>query len=307
MIGSNVPTHPSRGGPATMFQYAEEWGLECAQTYFTLSRRWSVPALHSEEISNFKSAWQKSNVKEIVAHVPLIVNMASPLDVTRQKSRDRLSLELSRINDLGIHLLVLHPGYYGNSTRKAGINHLIDGLNHVLDSSSDSAAKILLETMAGQGTAMGTRFEEMAYIIEKVGENRLLGVCFDTCHAFAAGYDLRGYDGCEEVLKRFDETIGLDKLKAIHLNDSKTGLGSKVDRHAAIGKGKMGLQVFHALVKDPRFLDTPKVLESPIRDPEMIKQQLEFLRKLQATPGPVSEPKDIRSQSTLDAALSKTG
>jgi len=96
-------------------------------------------------------------------------------------------------------------------------------------------------------------------------------------------------------------------LKAIHLNDSKTGLGSKVDRHAAIGKGKMGLQVFHALVKDPRFLDTPKVLESPIRDPEMIKQQLEFLRKLQATPGPVSEPKDIRSQSTFDAALSKTG
>lgn len=290
-----------------MFHYTEEWGLECAQTYFTLSRRWSVLPLRAEEISNFKSAWQKSSVKEIVAHVPLIVNLASSLDVTRQKSIDRLSFELSRVNDLGIHFMVLHPGYCGNSTKTAGTKHLIEGLNRVLDSASDSAAKILLETMAGQGTAIGTRFEEMASIIEKVGKNRFLGVCFDTCHAFAAGYDLRGYDGCEEVLKMFDETIGLDKLGAIHLNDSKTGLGSKVDRHAGIGKGKMGLQVFHALLKDPRFVDTPKVLELPTRDPETIKQQLEFLRKLQATPSPVSEPKDVRSQSTLDAALSKTG
>lgn len=307
MIGSNVPTHPARGGFATMFQYAEEWDLECAQTYFSLSRRWNVSAVSSEEVSNFKSAWQKSSVREIVAHVPLIVNLASPLDVTRQKSMDRVFAELSRVNDLGIHFLVLHPGYYGNSTRKAGIEHLVNGLNHVLDNISDSTAKILLETMADQGTALGTRFEEMAHILENVEKNHLLGVCLDTCHAFASGYDLRGYEGYEDVLKKFDETVGLERLKVVHLNDSKTQLGSKVDRHAAIGKGKMGLQVFHALIRDPRFRDTPKVLELPTRNPETIKQQLESLRKLQATPGHVLEPKDIRSQSTLDEALSKTG
>jgi deoxyribonuclease-4 len=290
-----------------MFHYAEEWGLECAQTYFTLSRRWNVSALRSEEISNFKSAWQKSNVKELVAHVPLIVNLASPLVAIRQKSGERLSAELSRVNALGVHFLVLHPGYYGNSTRKAGIENLIDGLNSVLDKVSDSTAKILLETMAGQGTAIGAYFEEIIYILEKVEKKQFLGVCLDTCHAFAAGYDLRGYDGYEDVLEKFDETAGLDKLKVIHLNDSKTGLGSKVDRHSAIGKGKMGLQVFHAVVKDPRFRDTPKVLELPIRDAGTIKQQLELLRHLQATPSPVSEPKEIRSQSTLDGALSKAG
>jgi deoxyribonuclease-4 len=307
MIGSNVPTHPSQGGPATMFQYSDRWGLECAQTYFTLSRRWNVPTLRAEDISNFRLAWQKSNVKEIVAHVPLIVNLASPLNVTRQKSRDRLSYELSRANDLGIHFLVLHPGYYGKSTKATGTEHLVDGLNHVLGQVKDSATKILLETMAGQGTALGTHFEEIASIIEKVEKNRSLGVCLDTCHVFAAGYDLRGYRGCEEILEKFNCTIGIEKLGTIHLNDSKMGLGSKVDRHMAIGKGKMGLQVFHRLLKDPRFLDTPKVLELPTKDSEMIRQQLEFLRKLQTTPGPVSEPRDVRSQSTLDDALSKTG
>jgi len=127
-----------------------------------------------------------------------------------------------------------------------------------------------------------------------------LGVCFDTAHVLAAGYDMRGYQGYERVLKEFDATIGLDKLKAIHLNDSKTELGSKVDRHALIGEGKMGLQVFHAFVRDQRFRDTPMILELPSRDADLIKQQLELLRKLQATTGPVSEPKEIREQSTLD-------
>jgi deoxyribonuclease-4 len=289
-----------------MFQYAEEWGLECAQTYFTLSRRWSVSPLRAEDISNFRSAWHKSRIREIVAHVPLIVNLASPVDVIRQKSVDRLSFELARVNDLGIRFLVLHPGYYGSSARTAGIDRLIEGLNQVLDSVSDSVARVLLETMAGQGTALGTRFEDIAHIIERVRNNGLLGICLDTCHAFAAGYDLRGYEGCKNVLEAFDQTIGLERLKAIHLNDSKTTLGSKVDRHAAIGKGKMGLQVFHALMRDSRFLDTPKILELPIRNPVTIKQQLELLRTLQTTPSPVSEPEEIKSQSTLDRVFPST-
>jgi deoxyribonuclease-4 len=300
MIGSNVPAHPFRGGLATLFQYAEELGCECAQTYITLSRRWNVPSLSSEEISSFKSTWLKSNVKEVVAHVPLIVNLASPVDLTLRRSRDRLSVELSRVNDLGIHFLVLHAGYYGDSSRKAGIERVIGGLNNGLKNVSNSTAKILLETMAGQGTAVGFRFEEIAYILDRVEKKEFLDVCFDTCHVFASGYDIRGYDGYEEVLKKFDATIGLDRIKVIHLNDSKAELGSRIDRHTAIGEGKMGLQVFHAFIREPRFQDTPIVLELPSKEKELVQQRLALLRKMQTNSYPISEPKDVRSQSTLD-------
>ena len=303
MLGSNVPAHPVRGGLATLFRYAEEWRCECAQTYITLSRRWDVQELSHEEILGFRSAWRESQVKKVIAHVPLLVNLASPVDDIWRKSKDRLSTELSRANKLGVQFLVLHPGYYRNLDKKTGIKRTIEALDRILENVNDSTAKILLETTAGQGTAIGSRFEEIAYILRKTRKKRFLGVCFDTCHVFAAGYDIRGYRGYEKVLKKFDATIGLDKLEAAHLNDSKTRLGSKVDRHASIGEGKLGLQMFHAFVRDPRFQDTPKVLEIPRKDGRKVQQQLEFLRKLQATSSPISEPKDIRAQSTLDEML----
>jgi deoxyribonuclease-4 len=199
--------------------------------------------------------------------------------------------------------LVLHTGYYGDSGKKTGTERVIKGLKTVLDGVNESTGKILLETMAGQGTALGFRFEDIAHILNNVAKKNFLGVCLDTSHVFAAGYDLRGYQGYDRVLKEFDAAIGLDELKAIHLNDSKTELGSRVDRHAPIGEGKMGLQVFHAFVTDQRFRDTPMVLELPSRDADLIKRQLELLRKLQATTDPVSEPKEIREQSTLDSAF----
>lgn len=300
MLGSNVPAHPTRGGLATLFQLAEEWRCECAQTYITLSRRWNVPSLLPEEILDFKSAWRKSQVKQVIAHVPLLVNLASSIDDIRQKSKERLSTELSRANKLGIQFLVLHPGYCRNLDKETGIKRIIGALNDVLDNINDSTAMILLETTAGQGTAVGSRFEEIADILERAGKRRFIGVCFDTAHVFEAGYDVRGYRGYEEVLNQFDAMVGLDKLKVIHINDSKTGLGSKVDRHAPVGEGKMGLQVFHAFVRDSRFRGTPKVLETPGRDGKKVQQQLGLLRKLQVTSRHVSEPKSIRAQSTLD-------
>lgn len=299
MLGSNVPAHPGRGGLATLFQYADEWHCECAQTYITLSRRWNVTDLLPEEISDFKSAWRKSQVKQVIAHVPLLVNLASPVDDIWQKSRDRLSTELSRANKLGIQSLVLHPGYYRNSNKTAGIKRIIRTLNSVLDNVNDATAIILLETTAGQGTALGSRFEEIAYILENVRSKQFLGVCFDTCHVFAAGYEVRGYRGYDKILKEFDSVIGLDKLRAIHLNDSKAALGSRVDRHALIGEGKLGLQIFHALLRDPRFRDTPKVMEIPERDGEKVQQQLDLLRKLQVTSNPISEPKGVSAQLRL--------
>jgi deoxyribonuclease-4 len=304
MLGSNVPAHPSRGGLATLFRYADEWSCECAQTYITLSRRWNVKDLPKEEILKFKSAWKESKVQQVVAHVPLIVNLASRDHDIWQKSKDRLVIELSQADALGVKFLVLHPGYHGGLGRKEGLSRIVDTLNEVSHKVRSSSTMVLLETMAGQGTSLGSRFEELAYILERVEGERFLGVCFDTCHVFAAGYDIRGYEGYRKILEEFNAKVGLDRLRAVHLNDCKAELGCKVDRHAFIGQGKLGLQVFHSFVRDSRFSRIPKVLELPTRDGKLIQQQLRLLRELQATSGSVSEPKSVTAQLTLDKSLS---
>jgi deoxyribonuclease-4 len=303
MIGSNIPAHPGKGGLSTLFAYAERWGCECAQTYITLSRTWKTRDLSPEETLDFRTAWQASSVKQVIAHVPLIVNPAAPSDAIWQNSKTRLATELSIADQLGIQLLVMHPGYCGKLGKKTGIGRAIDALNDVFNGAEASHAMILLETMAGQGTAIGSRFEELAEIIKGVEKSHSLGVCLDTCHVFAAGYDIRGYQGYENVLKEFDAKVGKDKLKMLHVNDSKGDLGCRIDRHMAIGEGKLGLQVFHAIVRDKRLEDTPKVLELSTRDEEKIQQQLRLLRKLQETTEHVSEPKEVRIQSRLDESF----
>ena len=303
MIGSNVPAHPGKGGLSALFAYAQKWGCECAQMYITLSRTWKTRELSHEETVSFRTAWKSSSVKQVIAHVPLIVNPAAPTDAIWQKSKIRLATELSIADQLGIQFLVMHPGYYGRLGKKAGIDRTVDALDEVFNSVDVSHVMILLETMAGQGTAIGSRFEELAEIIKRVEKSRLLGVCLDTCHVFAAGYDIRGYQGCENILKEFDAKVGKDKLKMLHVNDSKGNLGCRIDRHMGIGEGKVGLQVFHAIVKDKRFEDTPKVLELPSRDEEKIQQQLELLRRLQDTAERISEPKEVTVQSRLDESF----
>jgi deoxyribonuclease-4 len=303
MIGSNVTAHPGKGGLSALFAYAERWGCECAQTYITLSRTWKTRELSSEETLSFRTAWEKSSVKQVIAHVPLIVNPAAPNDAIWQNSKTRLATELSIADRLGIQLLVMHPGYYCKLGKKVGIGRTVDALNDVFNAAEASHAMILLETMAGQGTAIGSRFEELAEIIRRVEKSHFLGVCLDTCHVFAAGYDIRGYQGYKNVLKEFDAKVGKEKLRVVHVNDSKGDLGCRIDRHMTIGEGKLGLQVFHAIVRDQRFEDTPKVLELPSRDEEKIQQQLRLLQKLQGTREKVSEPKEVRVQSRLDESF----
>lgn len=274
LLGSNVPTV---GGLPTGFKYADEWGCECVQIYVTLSRRWAVPELTEKEVQSFKSSWEASQVKRIVAHVPFLVNIASPNGDLRRQSIARLITESDRANKLGVSYLVLHPG--SNPDREKGLALIVDGLDAVLNSIDRPGVKILLENAAGQGNSICSRFEEIALILERAQKPNLLGVCIDTCHLFAAGYDIRGYGGYEKVLKEFDALVGLHRIKAIHVNDSKTGLGSRVDRHASIGDGFLGLQVFHAVVRDDRFDRTPKILEIPERDTRS-KANMEMLRRL---------------------------
>lgn len=276
MIGSNVPTI---GGFHTGFSWGEKWGCECIQIYITLSRRWEIQELSQKEIALFKTAWKDSSVKQVVAHVPFLVNLASPDKEIWQKSINRLITEISRAEKFGVPFLVLHPGSCGSLTREKGIKRIIEALNIVFQNFTKPPVRILLETMAGQGTMLGSRFEEIAEILEKVVNSEFLGVCFDTGHVFMAGYDLRSYEGYKVVLEEFDKIVSLKRIGCFHLNDSKTKLGSRSDRHACIGEGEIGLQVFHALLRDERFQDTPKILEIPERD-KRSKDNLELLRKL---------------------------
>jgi len=298
MLGSNVPTI---GGFHAGFKWGDEWRCECIQIYVTLSRRWNVPNLSQNEIAKFKTAWQKSSVKQVIAHVPYLVNLASPIQDLWAKSVNRLLIELSRAAKFGVSLLVLHPGSHGASSRQEGIKKIIEALDNIFEE-VDVPVKILLETMAGQGTMIGSRFEEIAFILEKVQKPELLGVCLDTGHLFMAGYDIRGYKGWESVLNEFNKIIGVGKTGTIHLNDSKTSLGSKSDRHACIGEGKLGLQVFHAILRDQRFKDVPKVLEIPERDTRS-KDNLELLRNLQNISNPLPEEKRDPTQLTLKEVI----
>jgi len=298
MLGSNVPTI---GGFHTGFKWGDKWGCEVIQIYITLSRRWNVSELTKEEISKFKMAWQESSVKEVVAHVPYLVNLASLDKELYQKSIERLLTEISRAIKFGISLLVLHPGSYGNSKKEEGIKRVIEALNSVLQE-IDFPGKILLETMAGQGTTIGSRFEELALILEKVKKPESLGICLDTGHLFMAGYDIRGYEGYQKILNEFDRIIGIEKIKAIHLNDSKTGLESRSDRHACIGEGKLGLQVFHAILRDEKFKGIPKILEIPERDTKS-KDNLELLRNLQKRTDLLPKEKQDPIQLTLKGVI----
>lgn len=282
MLGSNVPTV---GGLPVGFTYADDWGCKCIQIYVSPSRTWDVPDLTEKEISEFKLAWKNSGVKVVVGHVPYLVNLASPNNELRKKSISRLITEIDRADKLGVSYLVLHPG--SNSNKKRGIDLIINGLTTVLNSVKDSRVKILLETMAGQGNTIGTRFEELSYILEKV-QSPNIKVCFDTCHVFAAGYDIRGYEGYKLTLKKFDRIIGINNIKVIHLNDSKAELGSRIDRHACIDEGLLGLQVFHSILRDEVFVNVPKILEIPDRD-KRSKDNLELLRKLEETIDPIPE------------------
>jgi len=284
MLGSNVPTI---GGMETGFKWGDKWQCECIQIYLTLSRKWEVPNLSEAEIIKFKTAWQKSSVKQVVAHVPYLVNLASPNQDLWLKSVDRLLIELSRSFKLGVPLLVLHPGSHGSSSREEGFKRIIKALNKISEK-VDGSVKILLENMAGQGTMIGFRFEEIAFILKEVQKPKMLGVCLDTGHLFMTGYDIRGYKGWNLVINKFEKVIGLEKIGAIHLNDSKTALASHSDRHACLGEGKLGLQVFHAILKDKRFKKVPKILEIPERDIKS-KENLRLLRNLQNIVTPLPE------------------
>ncbi|MFS8506992.1 MAG: deoxyribonuclease IV [Candidatus Babeliales bacterium] len=250
------------GGLHKAIERGIETGCTTLQIFTKSNRQWHAKAISSEEIEKFKQAVTASGINPIVAHASYLINLASPEEATRKKSIIALKKELEVCSQLNIPYLVLHPGSHVNQTTKEGVALISQGLDQALQESPGTTI-IALETMAGQGSSVGSTFEELAEIYQLSEHKKRLGVCLDTCHIFSAGYDFTEKKVYEAMWSEFDKTIGLKRLKVIHVNDSKKELGSRVDRHETITKGKIGAEAFALLFNDARFFDVPKILETP--------------------------------------------
>jgi deoxyribonuclease-4 len=268
------------GGLHLAFSHLRQVQGQALQIFTRNQRQWQAAPITEEEELLFAKAWQEAGNIPVASHDSYLINLASPKKETAQKSIQALTDELIRCATLGIPYLVMHPGAHLNDGVEAGIDRFTRNLDTVFKK-ADRATEVmvLLETTAGQGTSLGSKFEELAAMISASANQHRLGVCFDTCHVFAAGYDLRTAPAQEKTFNDFDQTIGLERLKFFHLNDSIKGLGSRVDRHTHIGQGQIGVQGFRLLINNPAFSNHPMVLETPKgKDLAEDKENLNILR-----------------------------
>ncbi len=249
------------GGIDRAFSRGELIGCSAIQIFTRNASRWQAKPLSTEAIVAFRSARTNSPIRYVAAHDSYLINLASPKPELRKKSIDAFVDELVRCEQLGIGDLVMHPGAHMGQGVAAGLQTVAASFRSIF-AGAPSKVRVLLENTAGQGTSLGSRFEDLAEICSLVGTERF-GVCFDTCHAFAAGYDLSSAQAYHEVMADFDRLLGCDRLALFHLNDCKKPLGSRVDRHEHVAKGEIGRAGFAALMSDPRFAGIPKIMETP--------------------------------------------
>lgn len=254
------------GGHDKAVEAAAVAGFDCVQLFSKNSSQWSAKPITEKEGKRFQEALQRHNIRFPLVHDSYLINLASGKEELRKKSITAFADEMERTALLGIPRIVMHPGSptgdESNNTEENGLRRIADAFDSIFEQSK-TAVMVLLETTAGQGTNLGWKFEHLARIIELSALPERFGVCVDTCHITAAGYSLSTPKEYDATFKQFDTIIGLDRLKAFHLNDSVKGIGSRVDRHAPIGYGALGLEPFRFLVNDPRFADVPMYLETP--------------------------------------------
>lgn len=267
------------GGLEKAFERAESIGCTVMQIFTKSNRQWHAKKIDGKEANLFCAADKNSTIAITITHATYLINIGSPDHETRTKSINGLIDELERCDVLEIPYLVLHPGSFTSSSIETCLSNIVESLDTVF-TQTNTKATILLEIMAGQGSTTCYTFEQLAYILKNNSHKKRLGICFDTCHAFAAGYDFRTHATYEAMWQSFDAIIGLEFLKAIHLNDSKKELGSKVDRHEEIGQGQLGLEAFRLIMNDQRLFDVPKVLETPYDDLSDYAKNMEILKGL---------------------------
>jgi deoxyribonuclease-4 len=243
--------------------YGKEIGCDVIQIFTKNQIQWKIPFLQAEDIKHFQENRLKTGVIPVTVHSSYLVNIAGPDDNVTEKSINDLACELERAEVLNIPFVVFHPGAHKGIGEKYALKSIAENINKIFSKSNSKSTFLLLETTAGEGTTMGYKFEHFAEIFNKLKDLSRIGVCIDTCHIFAAGYDFRDEKSYYETIEKFDKIVGLKFLKVFHLNDSKFPSGSKMDRHEEIGEGNIGLNGFRILVNDERFKDMPGILEVP--------------------------------------------
>jgi len=269
------------GGLYMAFERIQAVDGTALQIFTRNQRQWKIPPLTPYDIELFTVAREQWGDFPIAAHDSYLINLASPKDEQAERSRIGFAEELRRIEALSVPYLVTHPGSHLGEGIEAGIRRYVENLDRAIEDSGTQTCMVLLETTAGQGTNLGSTFEELARIIELSAHSDRLGVCYDTCHTFAAGYDIRTPETYAETFDAFDRLIGLDRLRFFHLNDTKNEFNSRKDRHEHIGQGEIGLDGFRNLMQDPRFAEIPKTLETPKdKDLDDDRRNLAILRKM---------------------------
>jgi deoxyribonuclease-4 len=276
------------GGPHNALLAAQAHGCRSVQLFTRPPSQWSARPLGDEEVRLFRRTLRRTRLRSPLAHDCYLINLASPDDELYRRSLEAFVVELERAEALGLRYLVMHPGAHAGSGEAAGLARVARALDEILARCAGFRVRVLLENTAGQGTALGHTFEHLARVLERTARPERLGVCFDTCHVFAAGYALAPAAEYQATFAALDRAVGLARLRAFHVNDSLKPLGSRVDRHAHIGRGQMGLEPFRLLVNDPRFRDHPMILETAKEDgdnEDMDKINLATLRSLVAGAG----------------------
>jgi deoxyribonuclease-4 len=268
------------GGVFNAIERGQMATCDTIQMFNKSNSQWRAKKLDDKELEKYFAMQEETGVTVSVSHSSYLINIASPDKALSKKSCDALKEEMERCEILKIPNLVFHPGAHVGSGEEAGLDAISANISKMFNELKDNNVTLLLETTAGQGSVLGYTFEQLAYIIDKVKDNGPIGVCLDTCHIFAAGYPISDPKDYKKTMKSFDDTVGLDRLKIIHINDSKKEFGSKKDRHEHIGQGLIGIGAFENIVNDKRLKNVPMILETPKGDE--LTEDIENLKVLRA-------------------------
>lgn len=275
LIGAHTS---AQGGAQNALLEGEEIGATTIQLFTSNQKRWAGRTIEEEEVKTFKETLEKTGLSQIMSHDSYLINLGSPELASRQKSLKAFREELTRCQLLGLSFLNFHPGAALDGAEEECLNHIISSLKQVASLADEGSTRLLIETTAGQGSTVGHRFEHLNYLIDHLHKVIPIGVCIDTCHIFAAGYDIRTQEAWEKTLHAFDQIVGLQHLYAIHVNDSMKPLGSRKDRHAPLGEGEIGIECFQVMMAHPLLREIPKYLETPGGPPGW-KKEIALLRE----------------------------
>ncbi len=274
LIGAHTS---SQGGAFHALLGGQEIGATTIQCFTANQKRWEGKEISEKDIELWNEALEKTGIQKVMSHDSYLINLGSPNKEGLEKSKKAFKKELERCHKLKISFLNFHPGAALDSSEQDCLDTIVSSLSECDTLASKGPTRLLIETTAGQGSTVGWKFEQIAYLTDKLHKIIPIGVCIDTCHIFAAGYDIRTQAGWDKTLKEFDKIIGLKYLYALHVNDSMKPLGSKKDRHAPLGKGEIGLECFKVLMTHPDLSEIPKYLETP-DGPPLWKEEIKLLR-----------------------------